>query len=158
MQKKYIFLPIIAILGLLSCSPKLQNFYSGEVNFLYKGASQGSIGVSSTGYGKYQADAIMDAQKNAFKVLLFNGIPDTDMNIPLIENENDFRLKHAKYFKKFFDNDYYRTFMMSSTKSSKLSKVKGSQGAKSITLEIKINYNSLRRDLEQNGIIRTFGF
>jgi len=144
---------IIAILGLHSCSPKLQP-YSGEVNFLYKEA-QGTIAVKSTGYGKNQTDAVMDAQKNAFKVLLFKGIPGTELNVPLIENENDAKSKHADYFKKFFDEGNYKTFMMSSTESSNLIKMKGT---KKIAVDVKINYNSLRKDLEQNQLIRKFGF
>ena len=144
---------IIAILGLHSCSPKLQP-YSGEVNFLYKEA-QGTIAVKSTGYGKNQTDAVMDAQKNAFKVLLFKGIPGTELNVPLIENENDAKSKHADYFKKFFDEGNYKTFMMFSTESSNLIKMKGT---KKIAVDVKINYNSLRKDLEQNQLIRKFGF
>ena len=62
-------LGIIVILGLHSCSPKIQP-YSGEVNFLYKEA-QGTIAVKSTGYGKNQTEAVSDAQINAFKILLF---------------------------------------------------------------------------------------
>jgi hypothetical protein len=128
--------------------------YSGEVNFLYKDA-QGTITVKSTGYGKNQSDAVIDAQKNAFKVLLFKGIPGTELNVPLIENENDAISKHAAYFKKFFDEGNYKTFMMSSTESSNLIKMKGT---KKITVDVKINYNSLRKDLEQNQLIRKFGF
>jgi hypothetical protein len=94
-------LGIIVILGLHSCSPKLQP-YSGEVNFLYKEA-QGTIAVKSTGYGKNQTEAVADAQINAFKVLLFKGLPGTELNVPLIENENDAKSKHSDYFKKFFE-------------------------------------------------------
>ena len=144
---------IIIILGLHSCSPKLQP-YSGEVNFLYKEA-QGTIAVKSTGYGKNQIDAVADAQKNAFKVILFKGLPGTELNVPLIENENDSKLKHEGYFKKLFDQGNYKTFMMSSTESSNLIKMKGT---KKINVDIKINYNSLRKDLEQNQIIRKFGY
>lgn len=144
---------IIANLGLHSCSPKLQP-YSSEVNFLYKEA-QGTIAVKSTGYGKNQTDAVMDAQKNAFKVILFKGLPGTELNVPLIENENDAKSKHADYFKKFFDEGNYKTLMMSSTESSNLIKMKGT---KKITVDVKINYNSLRKDLEQNQLIRKFGF
>jgi hypothetical protein len=151
-------LSIIVIIGLHSCSPKLQPYsdevYSGEVNFLYKEA-QGTIAVKSTGYGKNQSNAITDAQKNAFKVLLFMGLPGTELNVPLIENENDAVSKHATYFKKFFDEGKYKTFMMSSTESSKLIEMKST---KKITVDIKINYNSLRKDLEQNQLIRKFGF
>lgn len=146
-------LGLIVILGLYNCSPKLQT-YSAEVNFLYKEA-QGTIAVKSTGYGKNQIDAVSDAQKNAFKVLLFKGIPGTELNVPLIENENNAKSKHEDYFKKFFDERNYKTFMMSSTESSNLIKMKGT---KKITVDIKINYNSLRKDLEQNQIIRKFGF
>ena len=98
-------LGLIVILGLYNCSPKLQT-YSAEVNFLYKEA-QGTIAVKSTGYGKNQIDAVSDAQKNAFKVLLFKGIPGTELNVPLIENENNAKSKHEDYFKKFFDERNY---------------------------------------------------
>jgi hypothetical protein len=146
-------LGIIVILGLHSCSPKLQP-NSGEVNFLYKEA-QGTIAVKSTGYGKNQTEAVADAQINAFKVLLFKGLPGTELNVPLIENENEAKSKHGDYFKKFFDQGNYKTFMMSSTESSNLVKMKGT---KKINVDVKINYNSLRKDLEQNQLIRKFGF
>lgn len=142
---------IIVILGLHSCSPKLQS-YSGEVTFLYKEA-QGTIAVKSTGYGKNQLDATINAQKNAFEVLLFKGLPGTELNVPLIENENEAKSKFADYFKKFFDANY-KTFMMSSVESSNLIKMRGT---KKITVDIKINFNSLRKDLEQNQLIRKFG-
>jgi hypothetical protein len=143
----------ILILGLQSCSPKLQP-YSGEVNFLYKEA-QGTIAVKSTGYGKTQNDAVTDAQKNAFKVILFKGIPGTELNVPLIENENEAKSNHDSYFKKLLDQGFYKTFMMSSTESSNLIQIKG---GKKITVDVKINYNSLRKDLEQNQVIRKFGY
>ena len=144
---------IIAIIGLHSCSPKLQP-YSAEVNFLYKEAT-GTIAVKSTGFGKNQTDAVSDAQQNAFKVILFKGLPGTELNVPLIENENDAKSKHSDYFKKFFEQGNNKTFMMSSTESSNLIKMKGT---KKITVDVKINYNSLRKDLEQNQLIRKFGF
>jgi hypothetical protein len=143
----------IAILGLHSCSPKLQH-YSAEVNFLYKEAT-GTIAVRSVGYGKNQTEAVADAQKNAFNIILFKGLPGTDLNIPLIENENDASSKYSNYLKKFFDEGNFKTFMMSSTESSNLIKMKG---IKKITVDVKINYNSLRKDLEQNQLIRKFGF
>ena len=146
-------LGLIIILGLHNCSPKLQP-YSAEVNFLYKEA-QGTIAVKSTGAGKNQAGAVADAQKNAFKVLLFKGLPGTELNVPLIDNESDARSKHADYFKRFFDEGYYKTFMMSSTESSNLINMKG---YKKITVDVKINYNSLRKDLEQFQLIRKFGY
>jgi hypothetical protein len=121
---------------------------------LYKEA-QGTIGVKAIGYGENQESAVEDAQKSAFKILLFKGIPGTELNIPLIQNENEATSKNSNYFKKLFDEGYYKTFLMSSTESSNLIKIKGN---KKITVDMKINYNSLRKDLENNLIIRKFGY
>ena len=86
---KLVIVLMITSLGLIQCSPKLVP-YSAEVNFLFKEA-QGTIGVKSIGYGKNQAAAVLDAQKTAFKVIMFKGIPGTELNIPLIENESEAR-------------------------------------------------------------------
>jgi hypothetical protein len=149
--KPFIF--ILFCLEILSCSQKTLP-YSAEVNFLNKDA-QGTITVKSIGYGKNKNKAILDAQKNAFKTLLFKGLPGTELNVPLIENENDTRSTNASYLKKFFDEGNFISFIMSSTESSNLIVMKGT---KKISVDIKINYNSLRKDLEQNKIIRKFGF
>lgn len=148
-----IILYIILILNFYSCSYKLHS-YSGEVNFLYKDA-QGTIAVKSVGYGNSQTEAVIDAQKNTFKVLLFKGLPGTELNIPIIENENESKSKNENYFANFFDNGNYKLFMMSSIQSSNLIKIRGT---KKIFVDIKVNYNSLRKDLEQNKIIRKFGY
>lgn len=153
MKIKLISFFIIAIMGLHSCSPKLQP-YPAEVNFLYKEA-KGTIAVKSIGYGKNQTDAVTDAQKNAFNVILFKGLPGTELNVPLIENESEAKSKHASYLKNFFDNANYKSFMMSSTESSNLIKLKGNN---KISVDVKINYNSLRKNLEQNQVIRKFGY
>jgi hypothetical protein len=128
--------------------------YSGEVNFLYKEA-QGTIAVKSTGYGKDRPSAVADAQINAFSILLFKGIPGTELNVPLVDNEAEARSKKADYVKRLLEQGYYKSFMMSSTESSNLIKVRG---GKKISVDIKINYNSLRKDLEQNGVVRKFGY
>jgi hypothetical protein len=111
--------------------------------------------VESTGYGKNQSEALVDAQITAIKVLLFKGLPGTELNVPLIENENDAKSKHNDYFQNLFQQGSYMKFIMSSTESTNPIK-KG--GNKTITLDIKINYNSLRKDLKQNQIIRKFGY
>jgi hypothetical protein len=149
------FILISIVLGLHNCSPKTKSLNLGsEVNFLYK-ESQGSIAVKSVGFGNNQETAEVNAEQNAFYVVLFRGIPGTEQNIPLVENEQESKSKHVKYFENFFEKGYYKTFMMSSIISSKLSK---SNSGKTITLNVKININSLRKDLEQNQIIRKFGF
>ena len=151
-----IILGIILITGLYSCSSKIQPYssYSGEVNFLFK-EEQGTMVVESTGYGKNQSEALVDAQITAIKVLLFKGLPGTELNVPLIENENDANSKFSDYFQNLFQQGNYIKFIMSSTESANPVQKKGN---KTITLDIKINYNSLRKDLEQNQVIRKFGY
>lgn len=143
---------LIAILGLHSCSPKMQP-YSAEVNFVNKEAT-GSITVKSIGYGKNHEEAVIDAQKNAFNVIIFKGIPGTSLNVPLVANESDAKAKHSSYFDRLLNQGNYRNFMMASNESSNLINVKS---GKKIAVDIKINYNSLRQDLEQNLITRKFG-
>ncbi len=144
------------IMGLFSCSPKIQpnSSYSREVNFLFN-EEQGTMVVQTTGYGKNQSEAVEDAQVNAIKVLLFKGLPGTELNVPLIENENDANSKYRDYFQNLFQQGNYIKFIMSSTESANPI-IKG--GNKTITLAVKINYNSLRKDLEQNQVIRKFGY
>jgi hypothetical protein len=151
-----IILGIILITGLYSCSSKIQPYssYSGEVNFLFK-EEQGTMVVESTGYGKNQSEALVDAQITAIKVLLFKGLSGTELNVPLIENENDANSKFSDYFQNLFQQGNYIKFIMSSTESANPVQKKGN---KTITLDIKINYNSLRKDLEQNQVIRKFGY
>ncbi len=136
-----------------SCSPKLYP-YSPEVNYLYK-ESQGTIAVRSSGFGKNRIEAIADAERSAFKTIMLFGLPGTELNVPIIENGDQMMKNKKKYFTEFFDESKYRNFVMSSIESSDLMKVKG---GKKLTVDIKINYNSLRKDLEQNQIIRKFGY
>jgi hypothetical protein len=150
---KPILFILLVILELQSCSSKMP-IYTSEVTYLHK-KEQGTITVKSTGYGKSHSEAIIDAQINTFKVILFKGLPGTELNIPLIENEKTATSEHPEYFQKFFDYNYYQSFIMLSTESSNLIKTK--QGKK-ITVDLVINIKSLRIDLEQNQLIRKFGF
>jgi hypothetical protein len=146
------FVVLFLLSGIYGCSKKVVP-HTGEVNFLYKEA-QGTIGIKSIGYGKNKKQAVEDAQKKAFLILLFKGIPGTELNIPLVQNEYETRAKHSSYFTTLLDEGNYRTYIMSSAESSALSKA---YGTKKIAVDIKINYNSLRKDLEQNQVIRKFG-
>ena len=152
---------IIFILGLCSCSHKIQpptsdssHTYSAQVKFLYKDAP-GTIGVNSTGFGKDLNGAITDAQLNAFNIILFKGIPGTELNVPLIDNEDDAKAKNSEYFRWLFDQGHYSNFLMVSNLSTDPSKT---DDGYYVYVDLKINYNSLRKDLEQNNVIRKFGF
>jgi hypothetical protein len=153
-QKAIYALFFLITLGFLSsCSRK--SFQSAEVNFI--SGNEGTITMRSIGIGTYQEDAIIDAEKNALNVLLFRGLPKSNQKIALIgTNESEEKLKHKDYFYKLFDNQRYKTFIMSSIPITDLIRHKG--GKKTITIDVQINLISLRKDLEQNNLIRSFGY
>ena len=160
MKKINIIIALMATIIFSNCKPKVQSGpyqvkdYSAEVKYLSKDES-GTITVESGGIGKNENEAIAEAQKRAFNILLFKGLPGTELNVPLIDNEYEATSKHRDYFQNFFEHNYYSTFMMESSVVSS-SKIKG--GGAMALIDLKINYNSLRKDLEQNNIIRKFGF
>lgn len=138
---------------LSSCSKK--SFPSAEVNFLSN--KEGTICMKAIGIGINQENAIIDAEKNAFNVIFFRGLPQSEQKTPLIgTNETEEILKHADYFDKFYKGKRYKTFIMSSFPTSNLVKRKG--GEKYIAINVTINLVALRTDLEQNNIIRKFGY
>ncbi len=143
---------IILISIVKSCSYK--TIPTAEVNYL--SSKEGTITMRAIGNGLNSEDAINDAEKNAINVLLFRGLPESEQKVALIEtNEDEVTNTHKDYFTKFYKEKRYRTFVMSSIQTTELIKKKG--GKKSITVDIKINLVALRKDLEQNNIIRRFG-
>ncbi len=148
---------VCAILILLSttysCSKK--TIPSAEVN--YVSGNEGTIIMRSIGVGSNQMEAIADAEKSAINVILFRGLPESVQKIALIgTSESEEMDKHKGYFEKFYNQKRYKTFIMSSIPVSDLIKQNG--GQKSIAADVKVNLVSLRKDLEQNNIIRKFGF
>jgi hypothetical protein len=158
LMKEHSTLSVLMVLIVLSisygCSPKmLQQPYSAQVNFLNKDEA-GSITLNSRGFGKDENAAIVSAQTNAFNIILFKGIPGTDLNVPLIEREDEARATNGEYFDRLFSQGYYHNFLMSSSLHGDPVKVKGGVNS---SVDLTINYNALRKDLEQHNIIRKFG-
>lgn len=79
--------------------------------------------------------------------LLFRGLPNSNQTVPIIStSEEQTKQQFPTYFKTFIDNKRYQTFITSSTKNSNGSR------------RIVINTKALKQDLEQNSIIRKFGY
>ncbi len=136
-----------------SCSYK--TLPTSQVNYL--SGKDGTITMRAIGIGVNSEDAIYDAEKNAFNVLLFRGLPESEQKVALIgTNEAEEKNKHKDYFNKFYEEKRCKTFVMSSIPTTDLIRNKG--GKKSIATDIKINLVALRKDLEQNNVIRKFGF
>ena len=147
------FAALILAIVLNSCSSS-KSLPSGEVNYL--SGNDGTITMRAIGVGNNESEAITDAIYNAYDVLLFRGLPESEQKNALVgTNENEERGKQKDYFDGFYKGRY-KTFVMSTIPSSNLIKYKG--GKKSMAVDVKINSLALRKDLEQNGIIRKFGY
>lgn len=152
--KHFKFFFFLFAICLFSCSSRsIQS--SAKVNYL--ASKDGTITMRAIGVGENQQAAIADAEKNAFEVLFFRGLPGSEQKIALIgTNEITEKQKNQIYFDNLFAGQRYKTFLMSSISSSNVINVKG--GGKSISVDVEINVAALRRDLEQNSVIRKFGF
>jgi len=145
---------IALLLVTIGCSRKTIPT-SAEVNYLT--GKDGTITMRAIGVSSNQEDAIFDAIKNTFEVIFFRGLPESEQKTALIgTNEVEEKAKHKTYFDKFYNEQRYKSFVMSSIPTTSLIKSKG--GKKSIGVDVKINLTALRNDLVQNNIIRKFGF
>lgn len=137
----------------VGCSYKSQP--TASANFV--SGINGTITMRAVGIGINTEEAINDAEKNAMNVLLFRGLPESEQKLALVgTNESEELEKNKAYFTKFYKGKRYKTFIMSSINTTELIIKKGSK--KSIAVDIKINFQALKKDLEQNNIIRKFGF
>ena len=147
------FATLILVIMLNGCSTN-KSLPTGEVNYI--SGNDGTISMRAIGMGNNEGEATTDAIYNAFDVLLFRGLPESEQKNALVgTNENEERGKHKDYFDGFYKGRY-KTFVMSTIPTGNLIKYKG--GKKSMAVDVKINALALRKDLEQNGIIRKFGF
>ena len=123
----------------------------------YEGPISETITVLTTGTGAKQRRAIIDGERQAFKVLFFRGYATSQQKVPMIGvNETALMQQHKAYFDQFFGMtelgpNRYRTFVVKS-------KPVGPYSGKQQKMEVTINLRALRADLEQNGIIRKFGY
>lgn len=158
MQKFWYFLccGAIALLPTQSCKSPAAYPSTSEVNYVAN-PNPGLVTLEATGYGKTQEAAELDTYITAFTTIFFKGLPAfTALRTPMIPNESKARSEHAAYFKKFFDERGYLQFVTGQGGTAKAGKADDGKN-KVARRTFTINYESLRRDLEQNGVIRKFG-
>lgn len=140
-------LTLLLILGLLPAA------YT-QVTYLHGG--NGSITVRTSGTGKNETDASAQAARAAFYMLLYRGIPGSDAPTALIDlPEQEAQRKHTAYLERLMDN-YYQTFITNAAPVGDV--VKGKRHTRSVCMDMTINLQALRKDLEDNKVIRKFGF
>lgn len=144
-------LALFAACLLTACnSPKTM---TGEVNFA-AASEPGTLLVHAAGYGSTQQEALINAEQNAFNNLIFKGIPGSQYRLPMVGNDAGIRKTHEKYFQNLIDQKGYKAFMMSSEPGS----FKARKGAKNLLATVKINVDALRRDMEQQNVLRKLGY
>lgn len=114
------------------------------------------LSVRSVGYGKDEEEASYDAMERAMDVALFQGIPHTGSPLKdaLIPGGASEKTVHAEYFKKFYGKREYVNFIQNYTVEFEKSKVNKLVLSR---VDMQINLRALRKELEQNGVIRKFG-
>jgi hypothetical protein len=147
---KYSFLFLIV---LLTGCKSLDN-YNSNVSVIKKQDSF-TYSFSGQGFSRKIVDCQTEAEKNIFEVILFRGISGTDLQNPLVENEQVSKENNKEFYNKFFDDKKYRNFISSNVELT--ANPKPSKGGYTCTVKFTVNLNSLKTNLEQNGIIRKFG-
>lgn len=108
--------------------------------------------IGAKGYGRDKRSAQMDAEKRAFEVLFYQGIPNSSYRFPMLEKGKQDEGKVAS----FFSSNEYRNFVTDSKLLGKPSFNK-TKRTKEVDAEVTINVLALRRHLEQKGTIQKFG-
>ena len=156
MKKTIASLIVLLLIAGQVCAQKTNGeLYHGFVKY-EPGADMGMISLTSSGFGKKKADCLKDAYKEAFTALLFQGIPGSQYEFPLVPDGSD-KKEHPAI--KTLLNEGYMSFVAGSTVISENKKTKRLDGAKGLMIvqKITVNYEALRKYLEQNQVIRKFG-
>jgi hypothetical protein len=145
---------LIALLSVFSCSKQITP--TAETTYLT--SKDGVLNLRSTGYcnlKSYKDECIDSAQINAFRTLFYRGIPGSQQNTPLIGIDERNKTGNDKFLKDFFTSGRYKTFIVSSSTVSDLTK---QRNQKKIMVDMGINLSALRKELEQNTVIQKFGY
>jgi len=123
----------------------------------YKSYTNQIMSVESIGYGAKTPEALENAKKNAIDVILFRGVPNSSLNRPLVGTDKQTALqKNKKYFKELYKNRRYSSFITQAVSITPFKKLEN--GSKGLKATVKVNIQALRVDMENNGIIRKFGY
>lgn len=147
-MKRIILLTILSIV--LGC---LHSFAQYQVNCIDTKGETMTFRV--VGYGKNAKVASRDAEQNVIKALMFEGIPNSQQHIPMVQEPESVAMdKYGEQLNTFFDGQYQSEI----TRSVIVRKFgKDINKQKSITLEVTVNVRALRNKLERIGVIRKFG-
>lgn len=143
-----------ALVIIASCGRKV---YSEEPVgiFFIESPGEGLVTLRSDGFGSSLDKAETDAILKGFEAILFRGIPQyTGLSRPMIASESKFRSSHPEWFENFIESGLYQRFIQEDFGGRELLVPKG----KRVNREFTINYRNLRGYLEEEELIRRFGY
>lgn len=146
---------ILSLLVMISCSTSKRIASYPIVTIALPNNEEGTIVIRSSGQGDNEFDAVLNAEKKAFNTLFFHGFSSSIQTRAIIENENQVRQTSPKFFDSFFANGTYKEFIVNTSNYTNIQRV-GKYYY--LNRDLKINLRSLKIYLENNGIIRKFGY
>ena len=155
MKKMKYSITVLCLTMLAACSQKV---YSPQVKNNAV-TEEGTIRIQSTGAGNNLPEAYNNAVENAFSTVLFKGVPESIQSTPLIPDEMKAKEQFAQALSCFKDKSCYTQFLTSGGQEGKKERVRGSGILNyQVKSDVTINIRALRTYLEQNNVIRKFGY
>ena len=114
----------------------------------------GMVWIQSTGFGKKEVVAQLDAEKAAMETLVFQGGGCKQCAMTVGADESASRKDHADFYAGFCDQQGFRAFVNKTQTTEALTKFKG---GKKMGTRVLVDVNGLRKHLEDKGIIKKFG-
>lgn len=152
MKKRFIIACLVILVG------QLEGFCQdmGGMTSFVKSDVEGTVTVQANGFAKKKPESIANAASNAFYTLMFRGIAGSQYKLPMIANEQEFKNNPVVIE---ILNGGYASFLIDSTLQSETKLKRKEDGMKGIQTQMvmTINYNALRKYLEEKKIIRKFG-
>ncbi len=127
-------------------------------NVKYLGSySEGVITVTADGFGEKKPEAFEHAVSTTFRQLLTRGIAGSFQYKPMLGSKpNAVMAKHQAFFDSFFAEKTYTSFLIAQEASRFSRKTK--KRIPNLTVRLEVNVSSLRAYLEEQGVVRKFGF
>lgn len=158
-MKKFLFI-LSALVVLASCGSAghaRKSAVSGTNEFRYdidyvRAPGDGINIVKIWSYGRSASAAENKCYANAVHGALFKGFTGNGGNHPAIVRDANGYADHREYFDKLFSSGAYMQYCSEVNGTTEVRKI--SSGEYKVGKEVKVNVRSLRKTLEQNGIIR----
>ncbi len=140
---------LATLLLLLAC-------FKGQAQVEFVAEQNGTITVSTVGAAKKIDNAISEAEKYVFYHVFYRGIPGSTLKKGLMDiTESEAEVNYKDYFDNFY-RSRYQTFITTTRQNGGVEK--GKKRKKIISFNVTVNVDALRRDLEDNQVIRKFGY